>query len=384
MLAVVMFINRCGAMVLPFLSVYLTEFLHFTVPQVGITMSLFGLGSMGGAFLGGWLTDRIGHFRVQVGSLFVGGGLFFLLLELQQFSTFAGGIFLLSLVTECLRPANSASVSFYTDQKNVTRAFSLNRMAINLGFSIGPALGGLLATISYHWLFLADGISSLLAGIFFYVYFRHRTGYTPRLKTAPKAVLFPDSSPYRDRQFMWFAVLCGCFGLVFFQFFTNLPLYYRQVYALPQTQVGTLFALNGVVVFSLEMVVVYLVGNRYKLAHLVTWGTLCVGLSFALLNILQGVWVLYLAMFVLSIAEILAMPFLATIPVKRSDATNRGAYMGVFTLSYSVAFVIGPYLGTSIISEFGFAALWWFTAGLATLTALGLFWLVSRMEKNEV
>jgi predicted MFS family arabinose efflux permease len=180
---------------------------------------------------------------------------------------------------------------------------------------------------------------------------------------------------------MWFAVLSGCFGLVFFQFFTNLPLYYRQVYSLPQTQVGTLFALNGIVVFSLEMVVVYLVGNRYKLAHLISVGTLCVGLSFGLLNILQGVWVLYLAMFILSIAEILAMPFLATIPVKRSGTTNRGAYMGVFTLSYSVAFVIGPYLGSSIITHFGFSALWWFTAVLSALTALGLLCLVSQMEQ---
>lgn len=92
-------------MVLPFLSVYLTDVLAFTVQQVGFTLSLFGLGSMCGSFLGGWLTDRIGHFRVQVISLLLGGCLFFALLRLQQFPIFAGGIFILSLVTECLRPA---------------------------------------------------------------------------------------------------------------------------------------------------------------------------------------------------------------------------------------------------------------------------------------
>lgn len=381
MLAVVMFINRCGAMVLPFLSVYLVEDLHFTVQQVGFTLSLFGLGSMCGSFLGGWLTDRFGHFKVQVLSLILGGCFFFVLLQLRSFASFATGAFILSLITECLRPANSSSVSFYAKEENVTRAFSLNRMAVNLGFSIGPALGGLLATISYQWLFLADGFSSLAAGLFFYVYFRNRSGRKIAASITPELPLPKAKSPYQNLKFLLFAVLSACFGIVFFQFFSNLPLYYRQVYHLPEFQIGILFALNGIVVFSLEMIVVYVAGNRYKLAHLISIGVLLVAFSFMLLNLFQGVWVLYLAMFILSLAEILAMPFMATIPVQQSETSNRGAYMGLFTLSYSIAFVVGPFLGSSLISHFGFSWLWWFTVALATLTAVGFYLLVPRLEK---
>ncbi|RDC64001.1 MFS transporter [Adhaeribacter pallidiroseus] len=381
MLALVMLINRTGAMVLPFLSIYLTEVLHFTVQQVGFTLSLFGLGSMCGSFLGGWLTDKFGHFSVQVMSLIGSGLFFFLLLPLKTFLTFAPGLFMLSLIAECLRPANAASVSFYTRGANITRAFSLNRMAINLGFSIGPVLGGILATFSYHWLFLADGFTSLAAGLFFYLYFRRRQGHAP----APQpnqAATSQNNSPYRDRKYVWYAVLSGCFGIIFFQFFSNLPLYYRQVYALPRTDIGLLFALNGFVVFSMEMILVYLLGTRFKLAYLVSAGTLLVGFSFVTLNWFQGVWILYLSMFLLSLAEILAMPFMATVPVQRSGPGNRGAYMGLFNLSYSVAFVVGPYLGSSIITHFGFPILWGFTATLATLTALGFWFLIPKMEKQ--
>src|SRR5688572_23492455 len=82
LLAVVMFINRSGAMVVPFLSVYLTESMGFTLRQAGILLSLFGVGSMCGTFLGGWLTDRIGHFKVQLGSLVFGGLWFFVMAQL--------------------------------------------------------------------------------------------------------------------------------------------------------------------------------------------------------------------------------------------------------------------------------------------------------------
>lgn len=383
MLALVMLINRTGAMVLPFLSIYLTEALHFTVQQVGFTLSLFGLGSMCGSFLGGWLTDKFGHFRVQVLSLMGGGIFFFLLLPLKTFVAFAPGLFLLSLITECLRPANAASVSFYTNGSNITRAFSLNRMAVNLGFSIGPVLGGLLATFSYQWLFVADGFTSLAAGLFFYLYFRGRPGNQPPTKpNTPTAG--PVHSPYRDQKYVLYAVLSGCFGIIFFQFFSNLPLYYRQVYTLPRTDIGWLFALNGFVVFSLEMIIVYLFGQRFKLTHLISVGTLLVGFSFIILNWFQGAWILYLSMFLLSVAEILAMPFMATVPVQRSETSNRGAYMGLFNLSYSVAFVVGPYLGSSIITHFGFPALWGFTASLATATAIGFWILVPKMEKEQI
>ncbi|QNF33916.1 MFS transporter [Adhaeribacter swui] len=382
MLALVMLINRTGAMVLPFLSIYLTEVLHFTVQQVGFTLSLFGLGSMCGSFLGGWLTDKLGHFRVQVMSLLGSGVCFFLLLPLKTFVAFAPGMFFLSLIAECLRPANAASVSFYTSGANITRAFSLNRMAVNLGFSIGPVLGGLLATFSYQWLFLADGFSSLAAGLFFYFYFRHRQGHAPTTKTTTDTAPIRNS-PYRDQKYVLYAVLSGCFGIIFFQFFSNLPLYYRQVYELPRTNIGLLFALNGFVVFSLEMILVYLLGPRFKLAHLISIGTLLVGFSFIILNWFQGVWMLYLSMFLLSVAEILAMPFMATVPVQRSDTSNRGAYMGLFNLSYSVAFVVGPYLGSSIITHFGFPVLWGFTATLATITSLGFWMLVPKMEKAQ-
>ncbi|TPE40616.1 MDR family MFS transporter [Pontibacter mangrovi] len=385
MMSLVMLINRSGAMVTPFLSVYLTEELGFTLKEAGVVLSMYGLGAVCGAFLGGWLTDKVGHFKVQFLSLTLGGSLYFMLLSLRQLEALMGGVFILSLVNDMLRPANSSSIASYARPENVTRAFSLNRMALNLGFSIGPALGGLLAAVSYRWLFIADGLTCIMAGLFFYFYFRNLQGHQPAQQpneTTPATA--PTRSPYRDGYFLLFAVLCSLFAMVFFQLLSTLPLYYRQVYTLPEGKIGLLLALNGLIVFLLEMIVVYLIGERARKAWIITGGVLVLGVSYVLLNLTHHPSILFLAMLLLSIAEILAMPFMATITVERSGPANRGAYMGLYTISYAAAHVVAPYLGTTLAAKYGFATLWWCTGALATITAVGLYFVVQHIERERV
>ncbi|AMM50350.1 MFS transporter [Rufibacter sp. DG15C] len=375
-LAAVMFINRSGAMVVPFLSVYLTESLGFTLKQAGILLSLFGVGSMCGTFLGGWLTDRIGHFKVQLGSLVMGGLWFFVMIQLDTFALFAIGIFLLSVMTECLRPANASSVSHYASPENVTRAFSLNRMAINLGFSIGPALGGLLATISYQFLFMADGFTCLAAGALFYFYFRNKTGHTIPPKTKDKA---PSKSPYQDWLFVLFAVLCCLFAICFMQFFSTMPLYFRQVYRLSELEIGALLAFNGLIVFFVEMVLVYLLGDKVSLWKLIVFGLFLLAAAFVFLNVFFGFWVLIVSVLLMSLAEIFAMPYMSTLTVQRSGPQNRGSYMALYSLSYSAAHIVAPYVGTTVIANHGFATLWWGASVVCLATAVGFYFIVRRL-----
>jgi predicted MFS family arabinose efflux permease len=385
MMSVVMLINRSGSMVTPFLSVYVTEMLGYGLREAGIILSIYGMGSVCGSFLGGWLTDKIGHFRVQFVSLTLGGCLYFVLINLRQFEYLALGVFILSLVNDCLRPANSASIAYYAKPENMTRAFSLNRMAINLGFSVGPTIGGLLAALSYRWLFIADGATCIAAGIFFFLYFRNQQGHRPQLQKQEQqeAPISVSRSPYRDGYFLLFVLLCCSYATMFFQLFSTLPLYYRQVYTLPETGIGLLMGLNGLTVFLLEMIFVYLVGERLKKQTLLALGLLLLGVSFVLLNMFQHLSILYLSVLLLSISEILAMPFMATLTVERSDSNNRGAYMGLYTISYSAAHVVAPFLGTTIIAAYGFATLWWAMGVLAVITSMGLYWVVQKIERER-
>ena len=174
MLALVMLINRSGSMVLPFLGVYMTNHLHFSIENTGIVLSFFGIGSVLGSWLGGFITDKIGEYKVQSFSLLLSVPLFCLIPVFKTEVGVAAIILLQSIVSDSFRPANSVAITKYAKPENITRAFSLNRMAVNLGFSIGPALGGILSAISYEFLFFSNALAAFSAGILYIVFFRKR------------------------------------------------------------------------------------------------------------------------------------------------------------------------------------------------------------------
>jgi predicted MFS family arabinose efflux permease len=381
----VVFINRSGAMVVPFLSVYLTEALGLPIKEVGVLLSVFGMGAMVGNFSGGWLTDRLGHFKVQLLSLLLGGAWLLVVLWFQRFELLVGGLFLLSALTECLSPATASAVSAYSKPENITRAFSLNRLAMNLGFSIGPAVGGMLAMVSYKLLFVADSLTCIAAGAAFFFLFRQRQGNTalspaPAVPDALTAVSEPMRSPYRDGLFVLFIALCCCYLIAFSQFFTTMPLYWHQVYHLSKMEIGALLAFDGLLVCLMEMVIVYLIGNRYAPWKMIVSGLLLLALSFTLLNLANGVPVLVFSIIFLAFSEILSLPFMASLAAKRSGEQNRGSYMGLYTLAYSVAYIIGPLVGTTIIDSFGFGTLWWGASAVCMVTGAGLFVVVRRLK----
>lgn len=371
-LAFVVLINRTGTMVLPFLSIYLREARGLTLEEVGIILSLFGAGALVGSFLGGWLTDRVGSFAVQTGSL-IGGGICFLFLkEVETFEGLALGFFLTTIVTDSLRPANSTAVAQYAKKENLTRAYSLNRMATNLGFAIGPAIGGFLAAKNYDLLFYVDGISCIMAGLLFALYFLRLPKNKEKKEVAIDESQVKPLPPWKDFSFMIFIFLVAGYGTIFFQLFITLPLYYREVYLLPENQIGWLLALNGLIVFMVEMPLVAKLGNKVSLKRVVGLGVFFAGLGLLVLNVAEGIVILVLSVIFLSISEILAMPFMTSYTVQRADEKSRGRYLGMYSVGYSIAFIAAPAIGTFLIKSSGYTFLWYALSFFSVLVTFGL------------
>lgn len=379
LLAMVMLVNRTGAMVLPFLGIYMTKALGFNIKEAGVVLACFGLGAVTGSWLGGWLTDRFGNFWVQALSLFVSIPLFLIIPLFTSVEALAMIIYTLSVVTESFRPANSVSVARYARPENLTRAFSLNRMAINLGFSVGPALGGFLASISYQWIFYGNALGAFVACVIFIVSFYNRKGSVrAKSKEAMDASTAPRS-PYRDWVFLLFSLLCCIYASCFFQLLSTLPLFYQKAHLLDEKAVGIILGFSGFVVVVFEMLLVHLSERRLSYASSICLGTAICAISFALLPIPTGWWILYLSIFLMSISEILAMPFMASVAVKRAHRQTQGAYMGLNALAFSAAHVFSPFLGTRIADQFGFYTLWWGTAIVLVGVSIGFYVVVRKM-----
>ena len=166
-LSIVMFINRSGTMVVPYMTLYCINQLHFSVAQAGYVLSLFGVGAILGSYIGGWLTDRIGFYDLQAYTLLTGGIMFIVLGYQHTFLTMCTGAFILSLCNEAFRPANSAAIAYYSAPENKTRSYSLHRLATNLGWAFGAAIGGFIASVNYKLLFWVDGCTILLRRLCF-------------------------------------------------------------------------------------------------------------------------------------------------------------------------------------------------------------------------
>lgn len=381
MLALVMLINRAGSMVLPFLGVYMTNHLHFSIENTGIVLSFFGIGSVIGSWLGGFITDKIGEYKVQYLSLLLSVPLFCLIPVFKTEVGVAAIILVQSIVSDAFRPANSVAITKYAKPENITRAFSLNRMAVNLGFSIGPALGGILSAISYEFLFFTNALAALSAGILYIIFFKKRNKLARiKAKKVQEVIeIKKENSPYRDRKFLLYCFFCMLFSICFFQLFSTLTIFYKDTAQLSQQNIGYILGYSGFLVVLLEMGLVQLAEKYFSLAVTMFLGTFICGLSYAMLGFDHSMITLVLSMSLLCVGEIWALPFMSTITALRSGKNNKGAYMGLNGISFSIAFIVTPYLGTLIAEKFGFTTLWIGTGILATVIAIAFYFIVPWM-----
>lgn len=385
LLSGVMLINRAGTMVIPFLSVYLTQQLGFSLAQTGWVMSSFGAGSVAGSLIGGKLSDRVGFYQVQFWALLLSGFSFIALSLFTSFYAMCLAVFVSTTIADAFRPANFTAIAAYSRAENRTRAIALLRMAINLGWAVGPALGGFLAIhYGYHFLFWADGLTCIAAAIIF------RFALPPRFaeeeeeggaeEGATKAL---PRSVYHDKPYLLFLFLTLLNGLAFMQMFSAFPVFLKQEVFLNEGQIGALLALNGLTIGLLEMPLIFILEKRVPALKIISFGTLLIGAAFLLFNAF-GPWpgIALASMLLLTFGEMFSLPFLSTRAIGFAGRHNRGAYMSLFSTTYSLSHILAPNIGLQMAGIWGFPALWYVIAGITVLAALG-FQLVYRRENQR-
>jgi predicted MFS family arabinose efflux permease len=377
-LALVLFVNRSGTMVIPFLTVYLTTKLHYTIGQAGMIMGLFGAGAMLGAFLGGKLTDRIGFYPVQFASLILNGIMFIVLGQMRTLSQLGICIFILSSLGESFRPANAAAIAWYSEPGNRTRSYSLNRLAINLGWSIGPAIGGILASISYQWLFWVDGLTCILAALMLRLFLPpvrhqkiiHNKDYIPA----------GSHSAYSDRIYLRFMFFVFLVSICFLQLFSIVPIYFKEQIHMNESAIGMVLALNGIIIVFSEMVLVYKLEGKRNATFYTSLGAIFMGLAFLIFNIAQNVIVVLFSMLVITFGEMMLFPFVNTFWISRSKEQNRGQYAALYTIAFSLAHVLAPTIGSQVVKHFGFSVLWYLVFVICLIASLGFYKLKTAVD----
>ena len=348
--------------------------------QAGLVVGIYGVGALLGAFFGGKISDRFGFYYTQFLSLLCGGILFITLGQMRHFIPICICTFFLAMVNESFRPANATAIAHYSTPQTRTQAFSIVRLAINLGWGVGGALGGFLAMINYHLLFLVDGFTNIFAAILL-ICLLPKVTLAQQQNLQADAVPKPKAKPpHRDRTFMYFIGIKVLFAICFFQQFTTIPLYFNTGLHIKESLIGLLLAMNGIIIALFEMVVVFKLEGRRPYLSFMTYGSVIMAISFFVLNInfVHGAAVAISAMVLITIAEMVAMPFMNSYYIARSSDGNRGQYAAYYTMAWSAAQVIGSTSGTQVAFAIGYNNLWWIVGGICLLTALGYQRLLAR------
>ena len=338
---------------------------------------------MVGSWLGGKLSDKIGFYKIMIFSLFVSGLMFF---GLQYITSYVGlciSIFIIMVVADMFRPAMFVSLNVYAKPENRTRALTLVRLAVNLGFAAGPALGGLIImNIGYKGLFWADGATCIIAILTFWLLVKEKK--KPAESKEEKALLEASrESVFKDKPFWIFLFMCVITGVLFFQLFTTIPLYHKIQFDLNELQTGLLLTLNGVLIFFLEMPIVsYIERNKLDKVKIVSIGCFLMAISMFLMLLNFWVGILIIMMLFMTFAEMFAFPFSNSFAMSRAPKGHEGRYMAIFTMSFSAAHVLSAKIGMGIVDVFGYQMNWLFM-GILGLIGTYAGYLVMRLVEKE-
>ena len=356
-------LNRVGAMALPFLALYLTQSLHFTPARAGEAMLVYGLGALAAAPLGGHLSDRIGPLKVMRGALLL-AGLFMVAITLtRSWPVLLALVALWALSAEGFRPASMAILTELAPPERRKAVFSLNRLAVNLGMSVGPVLGGLLARHSFHLLFWVDGATAAASAFVLLVAARRGSAGSKAEARHPFSVL-------KDPRMAWFLAALLPSMVVFMQHASSMPVFLVRDLGFSPAFYGSLFTLNTGLIVLFEVRVNLATAAWPARRTLMLGASLCAA-GFGALAFAHGAWSVWATVAVWTFGEMILLPGLSDHVAHLAPPERRGAYMGLYAMiGAGLSQSLGPWLGLFILGRWGGAVLWSAMGALALVSAL--------------
>ncbi|MEZ5978245.1 MAG: MFS transporter [Planctomycetota bacterium] len=375
-IALVALVSRSGQMVLPYLLLYLIEAREFSKGDAGLVLAGVGLAGMAGQQIGGAVADRVGPRSVQIVTLFGAALLYLGIWALPTAATLVVGLLLLSLVGEAFRPANLAAISGFTTAVERPRAIALQRLAVNVGVTFGPIVGGFLADLDYDYLFLVNGAVWLVSAVL--LTFLSRSW--PEIdRTPPQDDPALDRSPWRDRVLLVFLLVNVSVAFCFMQFQSGMTIELREGYGFDKSTIGVAFAMNTVLIVLFEMPLWKKLAGRDNLV-LCALGAALTGVGIALTPLGSTLAFAWATVAVWTLGEMLHATSSWSFVAERAGPRYRGRYMGAMGASFGLAVAVAPIAGTQLYDS---GALWWLCAALGLFAAALSFALRPHVRRER-
>lgn len=367
-------VNRMGTMGLPFLLLFLIDKRGLPPSTASVIFALYPISAIAVGPVVGRLCDKLSPITVMRASLLASGFAVAAVPFISHPIAIGACVVFWSVLSESFRPANYAFVTSLAPGGQNRRYLSMTRLAVNLGMSIGPALGGLLTRLSFTAIFVFDGATSVVGGIVLAAYSNALRKHVdlPRAHAHASSVVPAVRIDPRRLAVALMALLPA--EMIFFQQQSVFPLYVTGPLKMSAFVYGLAFTLNTVLIILLEVPISTLL-SRFPNGSVAAVGSLLIGLGFGSLVLAKGPKSLIIPVVLWTFGEMLFLPGSAGYIADMAPSARRGTYMGFYQMGLSLSFAIGSILGIKLALQFGYSIYWVATLFVAGVSSISLYML---------
>jgi MFS family permease len=375
-----------SSMIWPFLMIYVSERLSLPLTTVASLMTLNAAMGLLSSFLGGPITDRAGRKWVMAISLCTNGLVYLGLSRADSLPAFAVLMAVSGAFSPLYRVGADAMMADLIPAERRADAYSLLRTSNNLGVALGPAAGGIIATISYAtaFYFAAGGmlIYGLLVTFLAVETLPTRPAGEAGVGEAVKERFGGYGRVLHDRQFISFVGSFTLTQVCAAMMWVLLAVYAKENYAVPESRYGFIPMTNALMVVFFQYSVTQVTKRRQPLSVLAV-GALFYAVALGSVALGRGFWGFWLSMVILTVGELMVSPTATALAANLAPPDMRGRYMSLYGLTWGVALGVGPVLGGLLNDQMGPAATWYGGGVVGLLSGILFLSLVQRYKRRE-
>jgi MFS family permease len=368
------FVNRFGTFVYPFLTLFLTERGH-PPAAVAWVLAASGLGQFMSSLLGGYYSDRFGRRSTLVLGCFGHAAAIFSLYFATALPAMVALMWAAGFASGFYMPASSALLADVVPEPMRLRAYSMQRLAINAGFACGSSAAGFIMMISVFWLFAGDALTTATFGLI--AWFMLPRG----VKASAEEATWTEAWRVLRKDHAFWALFAATVlsSFIFIQFSSTFALEVKErglvmsVFGrrlTPEQVFGCVLGWNGLMVALFELPMTRWT-QRFTARHVIMAGYLMMGAGFAMNAWHGGVAMLFVAMTIFTIGEMLSQPMRSAYVAQLAPKHMRGRYMGALAMGGTLASVVGPFISLPLHDRWP-SALWLGCGALGVLAAFVL------------
>jgi MFS family permease len=382
-------INAMGCFVMPLLTLILTEKIGLSKEISGMYISASGLLFIPASIIGGRLTDFIGRKTVIIIFDFLSAMLYIVCGFMDPSINMIYVLMLASTSMIIAGPAHDALIADLTTPENRDGAYALCYMGWNIGFAIGPILGGFLYENHLPLVFIGDAITALLSLSLIAIFIKDTLHLTKQditdkgrdLETREEGTII--SVLLKRPILIYFALCTFGYNFVYSQWSFMMPIHSNQNFLNQGAKYyGLMAGFNGLVVMLFTPLVTRVSENTKHIRKMI-YGGLLYAFGFGMLGILNTLPFFFVSVFIFTLGEIILAISVTPFIANHTPMSHRGRMNAILPIIFGMGYTLGPITMGKALGYINIESAWLVLGMIAIVSSIFMCGLERYDEKQN-